>query len=149
MLALVSVFASVQWSVTVSRHLATLLLFTFGVYVYRDIYPLLTYNVEPQDSQDSVLWATVSLLAITSSVIPMIMPRRYVPVDPKVGMFIPPGIGTYISFIRILRNRARNKQHLSYPSVFTSFWIPSFGRHGKFLTFLTISYLLCLMVILR
>jgi hypothetical protein len=67
-----------------SFHLSSILLITLSVYAYRDIWPLLTFTLSPADGRDgSLLWAKVSLLAIAGVVIPLVTPRRYVPLDPK------------------------------------------------------------------
>jgi len=58
----------------------------FFVYVYRDLWPLATYTQKPADeAEGGVLWAKISILAVTAVFIPLFVPRRYVPVDPKVS----------------------------------------------------------------
>ncbi|KAJ8703097.1 hypothetical protein PTI98_001750 [Pleurotus ostreatus] len=74
-------------------NLILLLLVTFGVYTYRDLYPLCTYTLSPVDlpagfiKENAVLvnllWAKIAVLFVTAIVIPLIMPRTYIPVDPK------------------------------------------------------------------
>lgn len=69
-----------------TRHNNLLLLLTFGVYAYRDIWPLATYFLEPVDgAEGKYLWAKISILAVTSIVIPLCIPSAYVPVDPDVS----------------------------------------------------------------
>lgn len=69
-----------------SRHISVLLLVTFAVIFYRDIYPLATYTRSPMDlSEGWALWAKVTILSLTSIAIPLFTPRRYIPVDPNVG----------------------------------------------------------------
>lgn len=66
-----------------------LLLVTMGVYVYRDVWPLATYDQDPADAEEgSILWKKFSVLAITAIVIPLFCPRPYIPVDPKVSFTI-------------------------------------------------------------
>ncbi len=74
-------------------NLILLLLVTFGVYAYRDLYPLCTYTLSPVDlpatfiKENAVLvdllWAKIAVLFVTAIVIPLFMPRTYIPVDPK------------------------------------------------------------------
>ncbi|EMD41585.1 hypothetical protein CERSUDRAFT_110141 [Gelatoporia subvermispora B] len=66
------------------RHLATLLAVTWGVYMYRDVWPLATYSLSPFDASEGwVLWAKVTLLTIAGVIIPVTAPRQYIPLDPK------------------------------------------------------------------
>ncbi|KAE9402019.1 P-loop containing nucleoside triphosphate hydrolase protein [Gymnopus androsaceus JB14] len=83
-LALGSVLANPRWSRISIRHLNTILFATLSVYTYRDIYPLGTYVLTPQDKLEGpLLWVKISLLAVAAVVIPLIVPRKYIPVDPK------------------------------------------------------------------
>jgi hypothetical protein len=70
-----------------SFHLSWILLIAFSVYAYRDIWPLLTFTLSPADAREgSLLWAKVSLLATAGIVIPLVVPRQYVPLDPKARL---------------------------------------------------------------
>ncbi|KAG6827484.1 hypothetical protein H0H92_011587 [Tricholoma furcatifolium] len=89
-LALVNVFGSPKWANVASIHINILLLSTFGVYFYRDIFPLATYTLSPLDaSEGAILWAKICLLVVISVAIPLLVPRQYIPVDPKNPMEIP------------------------------------------------------------
>lgn len=69
-----------------TKHNNVLLLLTFGIYVYRDIWPLATYFLEPVDkAEGKYLWAKISVLAVTAILIPLCIPSAYVPVDPDVS----------------------------------------------------------------
>lgn len=84
-LALVSISADRRWSRNSVRHLNTVLCATLAVYAYRDIYPLGTYVLTPQDKDEgSLLWAKISLLTLAGVIIPLSVPREYFPVDRKV-----------------------------------------------------------------
>ena len=73
-----------------SCHNCFVLLVAFVVYVYRDIWPLATYTEKPVDvSEDTLLWTKVIVLFGTAVVIPLLVPRQYVPVDPKVIVPLP------------------------------------------------------------
>ncbi|KAF9021407.1 P-loop containing nucleoside triphosphate hydrolase protein [Hymenopellis radicata] len=64
------------------RHINIILVVTFAIYAYRDLVPLTTYTHLPQDiGEGRLLWAKVAVLAITGLVIPLFIPREYVPVD--------------------------------------------------------------------
>ena len=68
-----------------TRHANSVLFVAFAVYAYRDLWPLATFNLQPADLADGpVLWAKIALLTFTAVVIPLFIPRQYVPVDPKV-----------------------------------------------------------------
>jgi len=85
LLALVSVAAKPRWARVVSKHLNILLLLTSGVYFYRDLFPLATYTRSPLDiSEGWTMWTKIIVLVATSIAIPLLVPRQYVPVDPKV-----------------------------------------------------------------
>jgi ABC-type multidrug transport system fused ATPase/permease subunit len=59
----------------------------FGVYLYRDIWPLAITTKEPKDLQEGyMLWVKFSITVLTAVIIPLFIPRQYVPVDPKNPM---------------------------------------------------------------
>ncbi|KAF8816575.1 hypothetical protein BYT27DRAFT_7127650, partial [Phlegmacium glaucopus] len=85
-MAIVSVTIK-HWSVSTTRYNILVLLSVFGVYLYRDIWPLATFTEEPKDLQEGyMLWIKFSIVTLTAVVIPLFIPRRYVPVDPKDPM---------------------------------------------------------------
>ncbi|KAF5323760.1 hypothetical protein D9619_012892 [Psilocybe cf. subviscida] len=85
-LAVVSL-SSNSWSISVTRYNIILLLSVFAVYAYRDLWPLATYTKQPQEaSEGAILWLKICILAVTAIVVPLFIPRRYVPVDPKDPM---------------------------------------------------------------
>jgi len=53
------------------------------LYVYRDLWPLLTYHLMPTDLDNKITWIRVGLLSVVAVVIPLIRPRTYVPADPE------------------------------------------------------------------
>ncbi|KAJ3511583.1 hypothetical protein NLJ89_g4015 [Agrocybe chaxingu] len=82
--ALVSLFAN-KWGPLVARYNIVVLLSALSVYVYRDIWPLATYVQPPEDGPEGLtLWLKIVVLFTTAVIIPLFVPRRYVPVDPKV-----------------------------------------------------------------
>lgn len=86
LLAFVTVASRRIRSALFARHLAAVLLFTWAVYAYRDLWPLATFNLQPADPQGPLLWAKVAVLTLAAIVVPMIAPREYIPVDPKVSL---------------------------------------------------------------
>ncbi|KAK0478556.1 hypothetical protein IW261DRAFT_1551827 [Armillaria novae-zelandiae] len=88
-LALIAVTAKSRCSRVVARHFNVVLLATFGVYFYRDLFPLLTYTLPMQDPESSILWAKVVLLGVVAVLVPLIMPRAYIPVNTKNPMPLP------------------------------------------------------------
>ncbi|KAF8963030.1 multidrug resistance-associated ABC transporter [Flammula alnicola] len=82
--------AITKWSTLATRHNVLILLSAFMVYIYRDIWPVATYTEVPKDAaQGYLLWITITILSITAVGIPLFVPRRYVPVDPKDPMPVP------------------------------------------------------------
>ncbi|KAJ4477282.1 hypothetical protein J3R30DRAFT_3657757 [Lentinula aciculospora] len=79
-----SLSASYRWSRNSTRHLNTILCVTLAVYAYRDVYPLGTFKLEHQDGSDGgLLWVKIGLLVLAGVIVPLCVPRKYVPVDPK------------------------------------------------------------------
>lgn len=61
------------------------LLSLFGVYIYRDIWPLAKYTDQPLDAAEGwLLWTKIAVLVIIAVIVPLFMPRQYIPIDPKV-----------------------------------------------------------------
>jgi ABC-type multidrug transport system fused ATPase/permease subunit len=61
------------------------MLVAWGVYAYRDLYPLITYSKHPMDPDylpQPVVWTRFSLLTIVGVLIPAFQPSQYRPVDP-------------------------------------------------------------------
>ncbi|PBK69165.1 hypothetical protein ARMSODRAFT_1019154 [Armillaria solidipes] len=88
-LALIAVTAKPRCSRVVARHFNVVLLAAFGVYFYRDLFPLLTYTLPMQDPESSILWAKIVLLDVVAVLVPLVMPRAYIPVDAKSPMPLP------------------------------------------------------------
>ncbi|KAL0950640.1 hypothetical protein HGRIS_007428 [Hohenbuehelia grisea] len=74
----------------VPKHLNLILLVAFGVYAYRDLYPLATFSLRPRDLPPKhanmplvvpLLWAHIAVLGVTAVVLPLCQPRTYVPFD--------------------------------------------------------------------
>ncbi|EMD39558.1 hypothetical protein CERSUDRAFT_111873 [Gelatoporia subvermispora B] len=87
MLSLLSVIAPPSTSALVRKHLATVLVATWIVYVHRDIWPYATWTLSPADASEGwILWAKIILLSVAALVIPAVSPRKYVPLDPKEPM---------------------------------------------------------------
>jgi hypothetical protein len=85
-LATASTYAKRSASREASAHLTILLLLGCGVYAYRDIWPLMTFTLTPADVHEGgVIWAKMALLFVSGVVIPLIVPRQYVPLDPRVS----------------------------------------------------------------
>jgi len=88
MMSIVSVTVK-EWSVSTTRYNILVLLSVFGVYIYRDIWPLATFTQQPEDLQEGyMLWIKFGITTLTAVIIPLFIPRRYVPVDPKVHQYV-------------------------------------------------------------
>ncbi|KAJ7497652.1 hypothetical protein FB451DRAFT_240230 [Mycena latifolia] len=87
LLAILSVAGSPKWAKVAVKHLNTVLLCTFAVFFYRDIFPLATFKLAPMDiSEGRLLWVKIITLFTISGIIPLAMPRQYIPVDAKNPM---------------------------------------------------------------
>ena len=105
MLAFVSLVSSLRLSRLVTTHAVTVLLVTWAVYVYRDLWPLATFTLRPADAAEGAfLWAKVGVLTFGAVLLPLAVPRQYIPVDPKVGSS---PISPEPRFYSIHRNRPR------------------------------------------
>ncbi|KAH9951515.1 hypothetical protein B0H21DRAFT_775731 [Amylocystis lapponica] len=89
-LAVISVTAKACLGRLVTRHLAVLLLITWAVYVYRDLWPLATFTLTPVDTAEGPLfWTKFAILTFAAVVVPLLVPRQYIPVDPKEPLAVP------------------------------------------------------------
>ncbi|KAF9001810.1 hypothetical protein BDZ89DRAFT_1146638 [Hymenopellis radicata] len=83
-LALSALYIQPGWSRVVTRHYNLTAFVTFCVYFYRDMFPLMTFTLSIQDpAEGKLLWAKVALLGFIGVVLPLGIPRAYVPVDPN------------------------------------------------------------------
>ncbi|VDB89909.1 unnamed protein product [Peniophora sp. CBMAI 1063] len=83
-LALLTVAVRAPLARTASPHLVLILLASFAVYAYRDLWPLMTYTLLPADRQEGVLlWIKVALVTFAGVLIPLTVPRAYIPLDPE------------------------------------------------------------------
>ncbi|KAI0782154.1 P-loop containing nucleoside triphosphate hydrolase protein [Abortiporus biennis] len=73
-------------STIVSAHLNIILLPSWVIFIYRDIVPLCTYTLTPLDKVDIMYWVEFVLLGFAAFLIPLCMPRVYVPLDPSAPM---------------------------------------------------------------
>ncbi|KAJ7187879.1 hypothetical protein C8R46DRAFT_1157119 [Mycena filopes] len=91
-LAIVSIAGSAKWGTVAIHHLNAVLLCASGVYLYRDVFPLATFTETPLDlAEGRLLWAKILTLFTVSCAIPLLVPRKYVPVDPENPMPAPNG----------------------------------------------------------
>ena len=88
LLALFSVILRPRLRRLATNHLVLLLLVAWGVYIWRDIWPLATFHLEPLDPPTWVTWTIISLLSVVGVLIPLFIPHQYVPVDP--GVYVSP-----------------------------------------------------------
>ena len=55
------------------------------MFAYRDLWPLATFTLTPLDGAEGpLIWVKVGLLTLIGVIIPLFVPRQYVPFDPKV-----------------------------------------------------------------
>ncbi|KAJ6606137.1 P-loop containing nucleoside triphosphate hydrolase protein [Mycena vulgaris] len=85
LMCLVYVYASILafisasgrvWSTIVTRHLNTLLVVIFSTYLYRDLFPLATFNRPQLDIHEGYfLWAKMFIVTTIGVVLPLTVPR--------------------------------------------------------------------------
>ncbi|PPQ84721.1 hypothetical protein CVT24_002723, partial [Panaeolus cyanescens] len=79
-----------RWSTSCARSVNAVLLSLFSVYVYRDVWPLATFYATPEDIHEGpVIWAKVALMTLNGVLVPLAIPRKYSPVDPKNPLTTP------------------------------------------------------------
>ncbi|KAK7690650.1 hypothetical protein QCA50_005749 [Cerrena zonata] len=86
----------------VELHLSSVLLITWTTFAYRDIWPLATYTLTPEDSREGwLVWLKIGLLSFAAIVVPLFVPRKYIPFDPKNPMPVinPEQTTSLISFL--------------------------------------------------
>jgi len=66
-----------------NNHLSVLLLVAWGVYTYRDVWPLATYTLQPVDPDNWTVWASFAVLTAVGVIIPVLTPFEYIPIDPE------------------------------------------------------------------
>ncbi|KAG9028739.1 hypothetical protein FS837_003797, partial [Tulasnella sp. UAMH 9824] len=124
LLALLTIAARSRLTRVVSRHLTTLLFIAWSVSAYRDLYPLTTYTEHPVDAANGwITWVRVGLLTLVGVVSPLIVPTRFVPVNPKNPL--PPNPEQTASILSFLTwsfmdpviQQASRVSHLPYESL--------------------------------
>lgn len=90
---MLTLIVPVSTSRVVSAHATLVVLSLFGVYAFRDIWPLMTFTLCPQDlSEGWLLWTKIGVSAFVAIVVPMLEPYAYIPVDPQVRFRFPPSV---------------------------------------------------------
>ncbi|KAH8104851.1 hypothetical protein BXZ70DRAFT_1049036 [Cristinia sonorae] len=75
-LALLSVTTSPNHVRVPVRHLCCILFVSWLVFAYRDLYPLVTYDLEPLDGEDgAVLWVYIGIQTVAAVFVPLFVPR--------------------------------------------------------------------------
>ncbi|OSD04848.1 P-loop containing nucleoside triphosphate hydrolase protein [Trametes coccinea BRFM310] len=89
-LSSVALLGSARSGRTAFVHASVILAVTWGVYMYRDVWPLATLYRTPVDVVEGpLLWTRLGLLSFSGVLIPLFSPRKYIPLDPKVrGLFV-------------------------------------------------------------
>lgn len=78
--------SSTLWGKLANSHLVAVLFATFGVFAYRDLWPLATYTKSIPDAAEGwLMWAKLSTLFTVAVCIPLVIPRTYTPLDPSVS----------------------------------------------------------------
>ncbi|QRW00045.1 ABC transporter transmembrane region [Ceratobasidium sp. AG-Ba] len=84
LLAICALVLDSRFRAVANFHLVILLLIAIGVYVWRDLIPLATYSLHPADADGGwQIWSRIAVLSFAGGVIPLCIPRQYVPIDPS------------------------------------------------------------------
>ncbi|CAL1696193.1 unnamed protein product [Somion occarium] len=84
LLAILSIACKPTVARSAIRHLCSILLVVFAVFFYRDMWPLCTTHLRPVDDGEGVaLWIHLGVLTFAAAIVPLMIPRQYIPVDPK------------------------------------------------------------------
>lgn len=113
-------------------HANTVLIPTWTVYVYRDVLPLTTYTLSPADAAEGgIIWVKILILTYVSVIIPLVIPRQFIPADPKVE---PTFDVSYVRLNSVSRTpnviHLRSRQHPSCQCSCTAGWIKPFATHA-------------------
>ncbi|KAI0697137.1 multidrug resistance-associated ABC transporter [Cytidiella melzeri] len=83
-LSLLSVTVNPAFGRVVVRHLALVSFALWAVFAYRDLWPLATFTLQPLDSAEGwLIWTKIGILTFVAVVVPLFVPRQYIPLDPK------------------------------------------------------------------
>lgn len=68
-------------------HLVIVLLLLWGLFIYRNVWPLATYVLQPEDRAEGLLlWIKGGILTVDAVVVPLVSPRLYYSRRPKVSL---------------------------------------------------------------
>lgn len=85
-LAVLNAFFPAQKGLVFSSHLSLVTFALLALYAYRNIWPLMTFTLEPIDSAEgNILWAKLILLAFVGALEPLLEPYPYIPYDATVS----------------------------------------------------------------
>ncbi|KAL7284523.1 hypothetical protein ACG7TL_001814 [Trametes sanguinea] len=83
-LSVFALFGNTRLNRVAFIHTSLLLAITWTVYMYRDVWPLATSDLSPADAAEgAILWAKLCLLSLSGIFIPLFIPRKYIPINPK------------------------------------------------------------------
>ncbi len=83
-----------------TSHLVFVLVGTWAVELYRNVWPLATYTLRPADEEEgALLWTKFALLSIAGVVVPLIIPQEYKPYDPKVSQYFWPQLSNALIYV--------------------------------------------------
>ena len=89
-LAILNIRAHAAKGAVYSFHLTLVSLTICALYVYRDVWPLMTFTLRPLDeAEGSILWVKVALIIYIAVVAPLCEPYPYIPVDAGEPMPVP------------------------------------------------------------
>ncbi|KAI0080061.1 P-loop containing nucleoside triphosphate hydrolase protein [Panus rudis PR-1116 ss-1] len=83
-LAVLSVTAKPNRARSSIRHLCFVLLTAWVVFLYRDFWPFATVTLKPIDRDEApLIWIHIAILTFAAAVVPLTIPRQYIPLNPE------------------------------------------------------------------
>lgn len=80
--------SSARKALVFSAHLSSISFAILAVYAYRDVWPLMTFTLQPKDlAEGDILWARLALIAFVGALEPVFEPYPYIPYDYAVSSF--------------------------------------------------------------
>jgi hypothetical protein len=92
-LAALLLYVPLAKSSAVSFHATLATCGIFAAYLYRDVYPLITFTLDPADAEEGwLVWTKVAFAGVAGIFVPMVEPHMYIPYDPAVSTAVCFGI---------------------------------------------------------
>ncbi|KAI0640447.1 P-loop containing nucleoside triphosphate hydrolase protein [Trametes meyenii] len=86
-LSILSLFGTSRVDARAFVHVSLLLAVSWCTYIYRDVWPLATVDLSPADAYSGyTLWTIFAFLTLGGVIVPLLIPRKYIPINPADSM---------------------------------------------------------------